>query len=387
MHFPATYTFRWGEGQISGFLSAALGILGLLSVLCFYFPQLLTFPDLRAGYDPQVLRLALGVGLMLSLIFGLINFLIGRWRDLGYLGFGASILAMLLGGASVQGDGSNSFTAFPLGLDWFILDLIASAAIFVPLERLFALRREQATLRDAWRLDLQYFAVVHLLVSVVIILSTTAVSRLFSWSLNADVQAFVSGLPLWLQFPLVIVVADLAEYWSHRAMHTVPFLWRIHAIHHSSVHMDWLASSRLHICEVLITRTCVLIPIFVLGFAPAVIMMYVVYIGLHAIYVHANVRFTFGVLRYLLVTPAFHHWHHADDARAANTNFAVHLPVIDKLFGTYHQPAEWPTSYGIGDERLPPGIFRQFLYPLTGSPLLYRQRKDAPAPEPVAGSR
>jgi lathosterol oxidase len=367
MALPSTYTFRWGEGQISGFLAAAFGILGFLGVLCFHFPALLTFPDLHANYDADIMRLALGIGLMLSLVCALINFCIGRWRELGYIGLVATCAAMLLGGMTVRNDGSNAFSVLPIGLDWFILDLIASALIFIPLERLFALRREQATLREEWRLDLQYFALVHLLVSVVIILSTTAVSRLFSWSINADLQQAVSGLPLLLQLPLIVLVADLAEYWSHRAMHTVPFLWRIHAIHHSSRSMDWLASSRLHLGEVLITRTCVLIPIFILGFSPVAIMLYVVYIGLHAIYVHANVRFTFGPLRYLIVTPAFHHWHHTDEPQATNKNFAVHLPVIDWLFGTYYQPDRWPESYGIGEERLPPGLVRQFLYPLTGA--------------------
>jgi lathosterol oxidase len=366
MTLPATYTFRWGEGQISGFLSATLGVLGFLAVLCFHFPALLTFPDLHKQYDADVMRLALGIGLILSLSLGLVNFCIARWRTLGYIGFITTIAAMLLGGVTVRSDGSNGLSYLPIGLDWFILDLIASAMIFIPLERLFALRKEQALLRDEWRLDLKYFALIHLLVSVIIIASTTTVSHLFSWSINADLQHAISSLPLWIQLPLVIVAADLAEYWSHRAMHKVPFLWRIHAIHHSSKHMDWLASSRLHLMEVLITRTCVLTPIFILGFAPAAVMIYVIYIGLHAIYVHANVRFTFGIFRYLIVTPAFHHWHHADDQRAINTNFAVHLPLVDWIFGTYYQPKEWPAKYGIGEERLPSGIIRQFFYPITG---------------------
>ncbi len=365
MALPDTYTFRWGEGQISGFLSAALGVLGLLAVLCFHFPTLLTFPDLHRQYDPGIMRIALGVGLILALALGLVNFLLGRWRELGYIGMGAATLALVLGGATSTSDGSNAFSVLPIGLDWFILDLIASALIFIPLERLFALRREQAILRGEWRLDMQYFAVVHLLVSLILIVSTGAVSHLFAWSINARVQAAVSSLPIWIQFPLIVLIADLAQYASHRLMHTVPFLWRIHAVHHSSESMDWLASSRLHLGEVLITRTCVLAPIFVLGFSQLAIQFYVVYIGLHAIFVHGNVRFTFGPLRYLLVTPAFHHWHHSDDARAANTNFAVHLPVLDKLFGSYFQPREWPASYGIGPERLPKGILRQFLYPFT----------------------
>jgi sterol desaturase/sphingolipid hydroxylase (fatty acid hydroxylase superfamily) len=363
MALPDTYTFRWGEGQISGFLSAALGMLGVLAVLCFRFPNLLTFPDLHRQYDPEIMRLALGVGLFASMVLALVNFCIGRYRTLGYIGMGATGLAMVLGGVWSSPTSSFGF-GVPIGLDWFILDLLASALLFIPLERAWVLRREQPILRSQWRLDVQYFALVHLLVSLIIIISAGTVSRLFSWSLNSPVQAFISGLPIWVQFPLIVLVADLAQYWSHRLMHTVPLLWRVHAIHHSSEAMDWLASSRLHLGEVIITRTCVLVPVFVLGFSQVAILLYVVYIGLHAIFVHANVRFTFGPLRHVLVTPAYHHWHHSDDPAAANTNFAVHLPLIDRVFGTYYHPAQWPASYGIAPERLPDGLLRQFLYPL-----------------------
>jgi hypothetical protein len=78
MTLPETYTFRWGEGQISGFLSAALGLLGVLAVLCFRFPTLLTFPDLHKQYDPEWMRLALGVALFVSMVLALVNFCIGR---------------------------------------------------------------------------------------------------------------------------------------------------------------------------------------------------------------------------------------------------------------------------------------------------------------------
>ena len=366
--FPDIYTFRFGEGQISGFLSAMFGFLGFLAVICYHFPAFLTFPDLHRSYDVYILRVVLLAGLCLSLVLGLVNFLIGRWRILGLIGIGFSAVATVLGGATVHHDGSNAFSVLPIGLDWFILDLLLSALLFIPIERFFALRREQPILRSAWRLDLQYFAMTHLFVSLIILISTGTVSRLCSWSINHSLQAAVSGLPWFIQFPLVVLVADLAQYWSHRLMHCVPFLWRFHAIHHSAKDMDWLASSRLHIGEVMITRTCVLAPIFVLGFSQPVILVYVIYIGLHGIFVHANVRFTFGWLRHILVTPAFHHWHHSEDERARNTNYAVHLPILDYIFGSYFFPkGEWPSSYGIGDEKLPQGIARQQLYPFVGS--------------------
>ena len=63
----------------------------------------------------------------------------------------------------------------------------------------------------------------------------------------------------------MILAADAVEYASHRAYHEVPFLWRIHAIHHSPEAMDWLSGSRLHFLEPLVTRSVVLVPVFLLA--------------------------------------------------------------------------------------------------------------------------
>ena len=290
---------------------------------------------------------------------GLIAVCIGRWWSVTGAGLLTAVAALALGGSSAGGEHAIRAAIFPLGLDWLLLDLLATAFLFIGLERAFALRREQTILRREWTLDLSYFIMTHLLVT------TATVSGLFSWSINLELQHWIAALPLWIQLPLILLVADLAQYWSHRLMHTIPALWRVHAIHHSAPAMDWLASSRLHLGEIVITRTCVLAPILVLGFSQTAVSIYVVYIGIHAIFVHANVRFTFGWFRHLIVTPAHHHWHHSEDPKAANTNFAVHYPWLDRLFNTWYAPAgAWPTSYGIGDERLPNGIVRQHLYPL-----------------------
>ena len=91
---------------------------------------------------------------------------------------------------------------------------------------------------------------------------------------------------------------------------------------------------------------------------------YLTWASFQAIFIHSNVRFTFGPLRYLLATPQFHHWHHS--ATLHDRNFAVHLPLIDKLFGTYHLPQdEWPEAYGIAGRPVPDGYVKQLVYPLA----------------------
>jgi len=79
-------------------------------------------------------------------------------------------------------------------------------------------------------------------------------------------------------------------------------------------------------------------------------------------FVHANLRWRFGWLGFLVSTPAFHHWHHTNDEHV-NKNYASMLPWMDKLFGSWYMPKEqWPTKYGI-DGTMAPGLLGQLLQP------------------------
>ena len=80
-------------------------------------------------------------------------------------------------------------------------------------------------------------------------------------------------------------------------------------------------------------------------------------------FIHANVKWRFGPLEWVIATPAFHHWHHTNDANR-DRNFASTLPWIDRLFGTHHLPREWPGEYGIDDKTMPRDVTGQLLKPL-----------------------
>ena len=92
--------------------------------------------------------------------------------------------------------------------------------------------------------------------------------------------------------------------------------------------------------------------------------------GFQAVFVHANVGVHFGPLKYLIVTPQFHHWHHSSEKPAIDTNYAVHLPLFDWLFGTFHLPAgRWPSGYGVHTDRpVPDGFMRQLTHPFRRRP-------------------
>ena len=353
----------FGSGWVSGVCSAALGLLGLAAVLCFQFPQLLTTPEARALYPVPWVRGLLHLVLVGGFVLGAISLTLRRNKLLGTIGVGCALVAALLGGSRVPVDGELRHGPV-LGLDWFLLNLIVYSAIFIPLERLFARLPQQDLFRPGWRTDLTYFFVSALLVQVTTILTLKPAMVLFDWAAVPAVQQSVRALPGVLQFVALIAVADLTQYWVHRAFHAVPLLWRFHAIHHSADHMDWLAGSRLHLVDVALTRGLTYVPIYLLGFADGPLFAYLVLVSAQATFIHANVRFEFGPLKYLVATPQFHHWHHAAEREAVDKNFAVHLPILDIAFGTAHLPDRWPSAYGIsGGEQPPRGYVGQLWWP------------------------
>jgi len=352
--------FHLGDGRLSGALGVALGALSLLAVLCFRFPELLTTPELRAIYPMGLVRATLFGALVCALAAGALAVLLGR-RALGLAGLALAGAAIALGGAWVEtrpvADSSHA------GLDWFVLDLLVLALVFVPLERAFARVREQRILRAGWRTDLAHFFASHLLVQVLALLTIAPAELLLGGIVPAGLHQTVSAWPLAVQVALAIACADLFQYWIHRAFHTVPRLWRFHAIHHSSEEMDWLAGSRLHLVDVVATRAVSFLPLFALGLSARALTAYLVFVSFQAVFLHANLRFRFGPLRWILATPEFHHWHHAREP--VDRNFAVHLPCLDRLFGTAWQPGAFPERYGLAGERVPEGWLRQLAWPFA----------------------
>ncbi len=129
-----------------------------------------------------------------------------------------------------------------------------------------------------------------------------------------------------------------------------------------------------------------LIPVYFLGLATpltpaggAVSALLVLAVTLWGFLIHANVRCRFGLLEWLISTPAFHHWHHTL-GKPRDRNYASMLPCMVWIFGTWHLPKAWPVAYG-SDTELLGSLAGQLLYPLTTRPQPVR------SPETEAVSR
>jgi hypothetical protein len=142
---------RPGRGLITGIIALSLAILCFLGVMAFHFPEYLTTPQLRKSYDVALIRQLMFGALVVAGGLSLVNVIFNRARWLSAFAFGLVALSALLGGHKVEVDPNFPDNTPYIGLDWFILDLLGSSLIFIFIEKLFALRRDQPVFRPSGR--------------------------------------------------------------------------------------------------------------------------------------------------------------------------------------------------------------------------------------------
>jgi len=352
-----------GMGLASGVVALTLAFLCFLGVLAFHFPQYLTTPELRRQYSPDIIRHIMFAAMVIAGSISLLNVLFKRQRTLNAMAGLLIIATLALGGSHVPVADFPDNTPY-IGLDWFILDLLGSTVIFAAIEKLFPLYKGQLIFRKEWQTDLVHFAVNHFIVGLALLTVNFVIHRLFGWMANDTIRGAVQAIHFIPQLLLCVLAADFVQYWTHRAYHEIPFLWRFHAVHHSAKTMDWLAGSRQHILELIVTRVGVLGILYVLGFEKNVMDMYIVIVGFQAVFNHANVHLPWGPVKYVIVTPDFHHWHHSSDDVAIDKNYAAHYAFLDHLFGTAIKgQTGFPEKYGVQGDYMPDGFLKQLMFP------------------------
>jgi sterol desaturase/sphingolipid hydroxylase (fatty acid hydroxylase superfamily) len=152
-------------------------------------------------------------------------------------------------------------------------------------------------------------------------------------------------------------------YWSHRIFHGER-LWRYHAIHHSPEHLDWISAFRFHPVNTIFHTMLADVVMLLAGIPPSVLIMLAPFQLFMSGFVHADVDWDLGPLKYVIASPVFHRWHHTDVARGGERNFAPTFPIIDIIFGTFYMPeGEVPNDFGVDDPDFPRNIEQQMLYP------------------------
>jgi sterol desaturase/sphingolipid hydroxylase (fatty acid hydroxylase superfamily) len=240
---------------------------------------------------------------------------------------------------------------------------------FRPLEVVFPAKTGQRFFRPAWLTDLCFFLGQYLLWSGLVLWLLVHFQNWVDWLVPQDFRHAVARQAWWLQAVEVILLSDFFIYWGHRLQHRVGFLWRFHAVHHSAEHLDWLAAHREHPFDTIYTMSLLNLPVMILGFPLETISGFLLFRGLWATYLHANVRLPIGPLRMLVGAPELHHWHHDRDRDAGN--YANLCPLMDILFGTFSCPDQEPEHFGLKEPT--PGSYLGHL----AKPLLPRRPHDA----------
>lgn len=263
---------------------------------------------------------------------------------------------------------SHLLGAFGLQVLKLVVWLALLAAIFAPLEALFALRRTPGRWKTA-PADIAFYFLNSLLPLAILAPPLAVLSTALRLVTPEAYTQAVAALPLWARIAAALAVSEVGGYWGHRLSHEIPLLWRFHAVHHAPEHVDWLISSRAHPVDQVFEKLCALAPLYVLrlvqptpsgaGLAGAIAIFGTVW----GFFVHANLRWRLGPLEWLVSTPAFHHWHHTNDA-LRDRNYAALFPIVDRLFGTHHLPPAWPPTYGI-DSASPAGMLDQLIEPFV----------------------
>lgn len=354
---------RFGSGWYSGFFGLLFAISGFAMVLVLRYPGWLGSPELAMVRDSSIFRPAVHAVILAAYALAVISLLLRTKKALGFSALIAALAAALLGGSNAAARDVDSWGIF-FGLDFFILNMLLAGFMFAPLERILPHREDQRLFRVDWKEDLFYFLVSSMMVQVVTFLTFAPSNLILSQTGNlAAIRAAIGGQPLILQVVEIMILTDFAQYWFHRVFHRVPFLWGFHAVHHSTRAMDWLAGARMHFIEIVLLRGLTAVPMLTFGFSPVALQIYIGIVYIYSSLLHANVKGDFDRIGRWIATPRFHHWHHALEAEGVDKNFAIHFPLLDRLFGTFHlPPGRWPEGYGV-PEQVPQGYVRQFLYP------------------------
>ncbi len=173
---------------------------------------------------------------------------------------------------------------------------------------------------------------------------------------------FWSAYPFWLVCIIGVMSKDFVDYWNHRLMHT-KWAWPTHAAHHSDTHVNAFTAYRVHFLEAVLMSLSYILLLTWLQM-PAAIPVVIMFSTLHNMYVHMDLPYTHGPAKYLVASPVFHRWHHADVPAAYGKNLANIMPLWDRIFGTYYYPGPCKAEMGAlktgVDDKNP---FQIYVYP------------------------
>lgn len=262
----------------------------------------------------------------------------------------------------------------PWYMNYFWGLIIISLVVWM-LEILFPWRKDQSIFRRDFWLDGFYMFFNFFLFAIAISGFYKLLGLLFSdLGIKQSSLALIdmSQFPSWLQLLIFFLILDFVQWFTHILLHKYSFLWKFHQIHHSVKEMGFAAHLRYHWMENVFYKPLKTFGVMILGgFEPE--QAYIVHFFAIAIghFNHANIKITWGPLKYVLNNPVMHLYHHAHDLPDGKygVNFGISLSLWDYIFKTDFIPEDSGTiELGFkGDEKVPNSFWKQITYGLKKS--------------------
>ncbi|WP_109830375.1 sterol desaturase family protein [Reichenbachiella versicolor] len=254
--------------------------------------------------------------------------------------------------------------------NYFYFLIIVSLLFFV-LEWFFPWRKKQPKIRIDFWLDTFYMFFNFFAFSVIVFAGISEVGVML-WldflsflGVQKIVMFNVSDWPNWIQLLTLFVLKDFIEWWIHRMLHTVPFLWKFHQVHHSAKQMGFAAHLRFHWMENVLYKSIEYVPLAIIGFGLDDFFLVHAFAIVIGHWNHANFRLPIGPFRFLLNNPSMHIWHHAKHLpidRTNGVNFGLTLSVWDYIFRTNYEPYDGrDIELGFAEDEYFPKTFKEQL--------------------------
>lgn len=261
--------------------------------------------------------------------------------------------------------------------NYFYALLVISLGVWI-LEILFPWRKKQGVFRKDFWLDIFYmffnFFIFNLLVFIALSNASEELFLKILSYISIDLQSIqlfdANEFSLPLRLLVFFVITDFVQWATHVLLHSSPWLWNFHKVHHSVKEMGFAAHLRYHWMETLVYRTTLYIPLALIG---GFQIDDVILVHLFALTIghlnHANIRLDYGPLKYFLNNAKMHIWHHAKElpeGHSRGVNFGISLSIWDYIFKTSYIPKNGrDIELGFeGDESFPKDFMHQEIYPL-----------------------
>jgi sterol desaturase/sphingolipid hydroxylase (fatty acid hydroxylase superfamily) len=259
--------------------------------------------------------------------------------------------------------------------DNYFYGLLAISLVVWLLEIAFPWRKNQPIFRKDFWLDLFYLFFNFFILNLILVIALSNITEqffndflsLFGLQL-ASIQLFsLSDLSKPIALFLFFITSDFIQWNTHRLLHTIPFLWKVHKTHHSVKEMGFAAHFRYNWMEPIVYKTILYVPLMLVGgfSLEDVFIVHFVSIAIGHLN-HANLGWNYGFLKYVINNPKMHIWHHSKFLPNKNgVNFGISLSVWDYLFKTSFIPTDGrDIELGFDDENsFPKDFIKQELYP------------------------